>query len=104
MGFRELVVDIDHVVFETLGDEGLIDGRRVVGMFSAPWLQPKVGRLNTGLREPCYVMRVSEAAGVEQGQTITIDLPALDGGGCYTIVRIEPDGTGQVALVLRIKP
>jgi hypothetical protein len=104
MGFRDLVCEVDDIVFETLGDSATIEGKLVLGMFSAPWLQPTIGRLNTGLREPSFVMRVGDAAGVDQGQTIGIDLPALDGGGNYTIVRLEPDGAGLVALVLRIKP
>jgi hypothetical protein len=104
VGFRDLVASVDDTVFETLGDSGSIDGRPVLGMFSAPWLQPTVGRLNTGLREPTFVIRVSDAEGVDKGQTVHIDLPAMDGGGEYTLVRPEPDGAGLVALVLRLKP
>lgn len=104
MGFRDLVAEVDVVVFETLGDAAMIEGRQVLGMFAAPWLQPNVGRLNTGLREPSFVIRVSDADGVDERQSVTVDLPALDGGGEYTIVRLEPDGAGQVALVLRLKP
>jgi len=104
VGFRDLVAEVDNAVFETLGDSGVIEGRPVLGMFSAPWLQPSVGRLNTGLREPHFVIRVSDAEGVDQQQSVTIALPTLDGGGDYTIVRLEPDGAGQVALVLRKKP
>lgn len=103
MGFRDLVAEVDDVVFETLGDSAVIEGRPVVGMFSAPWLQPSVGRLNTGLREPHFVMRVNAADGIEKAQSISIDLPNLDGGGDYTIVRLEPDGAGLVTLVLRLK-
>lgn len=104
MGFRDLVADVDDIVFQTLGDPATIEGRPVLGMFSAPWLQPNVGRLNTGLREPHFAMRVADAEGVDQTQSIHIDLPELDGGGDYTIVRLEPDGAGLVTLVLRIKP
>lgn len=103
-GFRDLVATIDATVFDTLADVGYIEGRRVLGMFSAPWLQPKIGRLNTGLREPCFRIRVSDAAGVEQTQTVQIDLPALDGGGLYTLVNLEPAGDGLVTLLLRLKP
>jgi hypothetical protein len=104
MGFRDLVADIDGTVFETLGDSGSIEGRKVLGMFSAPWLQPSFGRLNTGLREPTFMIRVVDAEGVDKGQSVTIDLPDMDGGGEYTLVRAEPDGASQVALVLRLKP
>ena len=104
MGFRDLTTALDAVVFETLGDVGYIEGRRVLGMFSAPWLQPSIGRLNTGLREPPFVIRVDDAQGVEKAQHGHIPLPAMDGGGDYTLIRLEPDGAGQVALILRLKP
>jgi hypothetical protein len=103
MAFRDLIADIDDTVFAVLGDSAQIEGRPVAGMFCAPWLQPVVGRLNTGLREPHFVMRVTEAQGVDQGQVFNIDLPGMDGGGTYTIARLEPDGTGLVSLVLRMK-
>ena len=103
MAFRDLVEEIDSVVFETLADVGYIEGRRVLGMFSAPWLQPKIGRLNTGLREPCFHIRVADAAGVEKAQTVQIELPILDGGGEYTLIHLEPAGDGLVALSLRLK-
>jgi hypothetical protein len=103
MAFRDLVAEIDSVVFDTLADVGYIEGRRVLGMFAAPWLQPKIGRTKTGLREPCFEIRVSDATGVEKAQTVCIDLPALDGGGEYTLIGIEPGGDGMVALILRLK-
>lgn len=104
MGFRDLVADIDAVVFDTLSDSGTVDGRPVVGMFSAPWKQPRIGQLNTGLREPVFVLRVADVTDVEKAQLVTVDLPAQDGGGTYVIVRVEPTGDGLVSLVLRIKP
>ena len=38
MGIRDLVADIDSVIFDVLGDTGHIEGRAepVLGMFSAP--------------------------------------------------------------------
>jgi hypothetical protein len=104
MGFRDLVAEVDDTVFNTLADTAVIEGRPVLGMFAAPWLQPQFGKLNTGLREPSFVMRTADAGEVDQGQGLTIDLPKLDGGGEYIIVRLEPDGAGLVALVLRLKP
>jgi len=103
MAFRDLVAEIDSVVFDTLADVAFIEGRRVLGMFSAPWLQPKIGRLNTGLREPCFHIRVADAQGVEKTQTVQIELPVLDGGGEYTLIHLEPAGDGLVALSLRLK-
>lgn len=101
MSFRELVNEMDAQVLDDLGDEGLIEGRPVTGFFAAPWLEPKLGRLNTGLREPEFTIRVEDAVDVEQRQTVVMDLPQQDGGGTYTIVELKPDGTGWVALILR---
>lgn len=104
MSFRELIEDVDSVVFDTLADVGYIEGRRVLGMFSAPWLQPKMGRVKTGLREPCFEVRVADAVGLEKAQSVAIELSAMDGGGEYTLIGIEPGGDGMVALILRLKP
>lgn len=104
MGIRDLMAGVDDAVFEALGDTAAIDGREVLGMFSAPWLQPKLGRINTGLREPHLVIRVSDSEGVIERQQVRVDLPAHDGGGLYTLVRVEPGGDGLVTLILRINP
>ncbi|MNV17726.1 hypothetical protein D3C71_1085220 [compost metagenome] len=105
MGFRDLIADIDAVVFETLGDTARIEGREepVLGMFSAPWMQPKIGKLNTGLREPRFEIRVSDSQGLEQGMLVSVDLPELDGGGDYDLLQLEPSGDGLVALILRMR-
>ncbi|MGX0889037.1 hypothetical protein AB7M22_001045 [Pseudomonas sp. ADAK2 TE3594] len=103
MRFRELSDDMDALVLDGLGDIGLVDGREIAGFFSAPWLQPRMGRINTALREPQFEIRVSDAAGIEPGQVVVIDLPIQDGGGDYDLVKLEPDGTGWVALLLRVK-
>lgn len=106
MGFRDLIAEVDAVVFETLGDSARIEGREepVLGMFAAPWLQPKFGKLNTGLREPRFEIRVSDSQGLEQGMLVSVDLPALDGGGDYDLLQLEPSGDGLVALILRMRP
>ena len=101
MAFRDLVDDLDDTVFEELGDSAWIEGREVLGMFSAPWLQPKLGQIRTSLREPHFVIRVKDNAGIETKQKLVIELPAEDGGGTYTITSIEPGGDGLVTLVLR---
>ncbi|MCO7519173.1 MULTISPECIES: hypothetical protein [unclassified Pseudomonas] len=104
MAFRDLIDEVDDTVFEVLGDTALIEGREVLGMFSAPWLQPKMGRITTALREPHLVIRVADNAGVQIRQKVEIDLPEEDGGGSYTITSIEPGGDGLVSLVLRKAP
>ncbi|MGB5957698.1 head-tail joining protein [Pseudomonas sp.] len=101
MSFRDLIADVDDTVFEVLGDTVLIEGREVLGMFSAPWIQPKVGQIRTGLREPHLVIRVGDSAGIEVRHTVFFDVPAEDGGGNYLITGIEPGGDGLVTLILR---
>ncbi|NAO25938.1 hypothetical protein PsdCFBP2356_04995 [Pseudomonas syringae pv. dysoxyli] len=104
MAFRELIETLDDAVFDVLSDTAFIEGREVAGMFSAPWLQPKLGRINTGLREPHLVIRVADAQGVAERQQVRIDLPVQDGGGTYTLIRQEPGGDALVTLILRINP
>lgn len=103
MAFRDLVSDIDAVVFETLGDTARIEGRSepVLGMFAAPWLQPRIGKLNTNLREPRFEIRVGDSTGLVKGLLVCIELPELDGGGNYDLLQLEPSGDGLVTLVLR---
>ena len=81
--FRDLVTDMDSVIFDTLTDDVTINGLPVKGMFSAPWLQPQV------------VVRDADAVGVEKGH------PVVANGDNYEIVNIEPDGSGVTALILR---
>ncbi|ERL01248.1 hypothetical protein O999_23290, partial [Pseudomonas putida LF54] len=93
--------DVDATVFEILGDTVLIEGREVLGMFSAPWLQPKLGQLRTALREPHLVIRVQDNVGIEVKHKVFFDVPPEDGGGNYLITGIEPGGDGLVTLILR---
>jgi hypothetical protein len=106
VAFRDLIDDIDDVVFETLGDSAMIEGRAepVLGMFSAPWKQPQFGKLNTGLREPRFEIRIKDSDGLVKGLRVSVDLPALDGGGDYDLLQLEPNGNGLVALILRKRP
>ena len=61
----------------------------------SPWLQPQIGRLNTGIIEPQVVVRDSDVLGIEKGD------PVVANGDEYEIVNIEPDGSGVTALILR---
>lgn len=103
MAFRDLIDDIDDVVFETLGDSAQIEGRAepVLGMFSAPWKQPAFGKVHSAIREPRFEIRVKDSEGLIKGLRITVDVPALDGGGEYDLLQLEPNGNGLVALILR---
>ncbi len=93
--FRELAAEMDSAIFGELADDATIDGRPVRGMFSAPWLAPQVGRLNTGIVEPHLIVQDADAGGVGNGAQVVFD------GLGYDVVAIEPDGTGVTVLVLR---
>ena len=93
--FRELAADMDEAIFDALADDAQVDGRPVRGMFSAPWLAPQVGRLNTGIVEPHLIVQDADAGGVGNGAQVIFD------GLGYEVVAIEPDGTGVTVLVLR---
>ena len=93
--FRELAAEMDSAIFDELADDATIDGRPVRGMFSAPWLAPQVGRLNTGIVEPHLIVQDADAGGVEKGALVVFDTLG------YEVVAIEPDGTGVTVLVLR---
>lgn len=93
--FRKLAAEMDDTVFDILSDAATIEGRPVRGMFSAPWLAPQLGKLNTGIVEPQLVVRDADAAGVEKGAVVDVF------GLGYEVVSIEPDGTGITALILR---
>lgn len=103
MTFRGQVAAMDEQLLEVLGDEAVVEGRNepVPGFLSVPWLQPKFGQIKTAIREPIYAVRIADAVGITSGLSLVIDLPPEDGGGKYVIVKLEPDGTGWINLVLR---
>ena len=106
MTFRELIDDLDDVVFDTLGDSAQIEGcaEPVLGIFSAPWKQPAFGKVHSAIREPRFEIRVKDSEGLSKGLRVTVDVPALDGGGEYDLLQLEPNGNGLVALILRKRP
>lgn len=94
--FRELVSEMDEAIFEALSDDELtIDGRPVLGMFSAPWIAPKIGRLRTEILEPQVAVLDGDAVGVENGSVVEFNHDR------YEVVAVEPDGTGITDIVLR---
>lgn len=103
MSFREGVSEMDSALLDELGDEVEIEGivGPVNGFMSVPWQQPKIGTINTGLRQPVFSVRVAEAVGIKEGQHLVCDLAPADGGGRYIIARREPDGTGWINFALR---
>lgn len=101
MTFRDHVADLDAAVFEALSDEVEIDGKAgpVMGMFYSPWLDVETLRgQRTGLREPFVILRDADAAGIRQRAR----LQAL--GEHFSVVDVQPDGSGTTKLVLRPEP
>ncbi|HDS1059353.1 hypothetical protein HX798_20435 [Pseudomonas putida] len=103
MAWRDQVADMDSSLLAELGDEVEIEGfdNPVSGFMSVPWQQPKVGTINTGLRQPVFSVRVSDAAGIKEGLHLVCDLAPADGGGRYIIARRDPDGAGWINFALR---
>lgn len=93
--WRDLSARLDRAAYKHVSDPVLINGEPARGMFQAPWLQPRLGGLNTEVTEPTIVMQDADVVAVKLGNT------AQHAGVLYEIVSIEPDGTGLTALVLR---
>jgi len=91
----EIAFEADAEIFAALADPAMLDGVAVNGMFRAPWLQPQMGGMGTGIVEPHLVIRDGDLGAAGQGSTVAHD------GRTYTVVSVEPDGTGLTALVLR---
>lgn len=95
--FSVIAARLDTAVFDRLSDPASIDGRPVRGMFRAPWMQPAMGTMQTGLNEPTLVVRDADAADADQGSLVE------NAGKTFDVVSIEPDGTGITTLVLRLR-
>lgn len=93
--FSTLAARLDADVYAHLSDPATLDGQPVRGMFTAPWTQPRLGSMHTGIVEPTLVLR--DAAAVAATSTSKVAV----GGRFYDVVGIEPDGTGLTVLVLR---
>jgi len=96
--FRAKVARMDSVLFARLSDAATVNGVPVRGMFSAPWTDPRLGSLRTGVVEPTLVLRdvdMAQAGGVAPGNTVAV------AGKTFAVAGVEPDGTGFTTLVLR---
>lgn len=109
--FRERMAFRTGRILERVGDSATLeDGSKVLGVFSNPALDPQLGskRMAKGvdaaeLDEPRFTVLSAIAERLPRGAALTIELPAHEGGGPYTVVRPEPTGDGMVALVLEVK-
>lgn len=110
--FRALADRMDALLVGRLGDTAILaDGRTVYGDFVSPFVGAEIGGKGSTLRlggainsdevlEPTLTVRVVDVVGVKKGDFLTIELPALLGGGRYKVSRLKPDGSGMVGLVL----
>lgn len=109
--FRERMAFRTGRILERVGDSATLeDGSKVLGVFSNPALDPQLGskRMAKGvdaaeLDEPRFTVLSAIAERLPRGAALTVELPAHEGGGPYTVVRTEPTGDGMVALVLEVK-
>lgn len=114
-GFRALADRMDALLVGRLGDSAILaDGRTVYGAFASPFVGAEIGagkggavRLGGAINadevlEPTLTARVVDVQGVKKGDFLTIELPTLLGGGRYKVVRLKPDGSGMVDLVLSV--
>lgn len=113
--FRERMASRDDRLLKRVGDRALlVDGSDVMGTFENPLIDPQLGarggkgalgmQVNAdAVVEPRFNVPAATAKALPNGSILVIDLPASGGGGRYEVVRPEPDGTGWVALVLKVK-
>lgn len=101
--FSALGARMDAAIIVHLSDAAILDGDPVRGIFTAPWMQPRLGSMHTGIVEPTLVVRDEAAAEATEGSVVEAPVGSLIApAGCsFDVVRVEPDGTGMTALVLR---
>lgn len=101
--FEQAFAGIDETLNNVLGDDAALDingdGNNVVpvkGLFSAPWMEPKIGQLRTRVLEPQFDGIASDLSVAVKGVSVlTVS------GNEYEVVDDEPDGTGRTVLILR---
>lgn len=114
-GFRALADRMDALLVGRLGDPAILaNGRTIYGAFASPFVGAEIGggkggavRLGGAINadevlEPTLTVRMVDVQGVKKGDFLTIDLPAVLGGGLYKVVRPKPDGSGMIDLVLSV--
>lgn len=93
--FADIANEADAEIFAALADAATLDGVPVSGVFRSPWLQPQMGGMSTGIVEPNLVIRDGDIGTAGQGSAVA------HAGRSYSVVSVEPDGTGLTTLVLR---
>lgn len=114
-GFRALADRMDALLVGRLGDPAILaNGRTIYGAFASPFVGAEIGggkggavRLGGAINadevlEPTLTARVVDVQSVKKGDFLTIELPAVLGGGRYKVVRLKLDGSGMIDLVLSL--
>lgn len=96
--FKQAFAASDKAILNAVGDNALLDGLPVRGKFDAPWLQPEIGTMRTGILEPTFT-----APGTVIYAAVKGSLLEFDGDGYDVIKKPKPDGTGMTTLILRPK-
>lgn len=101
--FGALAARMDAAILVHLSDPATLDGSPVRGMFAAPWIQPTLGSMHTGVVEPTLWVRDGAAAEATEGSIVAAPEGSIIApvGATFEVMRVEPDGTGLTALVLR---
>lgn len=109
--FRERMAVLTTRILDRVGDRATLeDGPPIMGTFENLFLDPQMGTKGgkafavqvdaAELGEPRFSVLAADAKRLPEGELLTIELPAAEGGGRYKVVRHEPAGDGMVALVL----
>lgn len=109
--FRERMAVLTTRILDCVGDRATLeDGPPIMGTFENPFLDPQMGTKGgkafavqvdaAELGEPRFSVLAADAKRLPEGELLTIELPAAEGGGRYKVVRHEPAGDGMVALAL----
>jgi len=93
--FRARAARLDDAVFKPLAEMATLDGVPVCGMLSAPWTDPRLGSMHTGIVEPRFTVRDADAIHAPPGAAVKVM------GKAFEVIALEPDGSGLTGLVLR---
>jgi len=94
-GFRSKAARLDGAVFKHLAELATLDGVPVCGMLAAPWTDPRLGSMHTGIVEPRFTVRDADAVHAPPGAAVKVM------GKAFEVIAVEPDGSGLTELVLR---
>lgn len=106
MSLHDLMArDLDHIMSDTAHGFAVpadLAGRPVTGVLDREYVEVQ------GVESHRPVLRVAEAAlpggratNVRHGQAVTVHEPQPRGAQRYTVAGVQPDGTGEVVLILQ---